>query len=67
MKPTVEKNIPIPKRWPFDEMKVGDSFLIPPSANRVTVSVAAKRWGEKHNAQFTIRKTPDGYRCWRTE
>jgi hypothetical protein len=67
MKPSVEKNIPIPKRWPFDEMKVGDSFLIPADVKRVTFSVAAKRWANKHGAKFTTRKTPEGYRCWRTE
>jgi hypothetical protein len=48
-------------------MKVGDSFLIPADVKRVTFSVAAKRWANKHGAKFTTRKTPEGYRCWRTE
>lgn len=65
MKPKVEKNIPMPKRWPFDEMKVGDSFLIPKGVMRTTVSVSALRYGKRAGMKFTTRDTPEGYRCWR--
>ena len=53
-------------KYPFDGMEVGDSFLVPSHVNRTTVSVAAKRWGEKHDVKFTIRMTEDRtLRCWR--
>lgn len=64
----IEKNIPIPGRYPFEQMEVGDSFAIPTSIKRQTVSVAARRYGDKHNKTFVTRKMPDGtIRCWRTE
>jgi hypothetical protein len=62
----VEKNIPIPKKYPFAEMAVGDSFGLLPGVKRVSVSVAAKRYGEKLGRVFTIRTMPDRtLRCWR--
>jgi hypothetical protein len=62
----VEKNIPIPKRWPFDEMKVGDSFAVPPDVKRTTINVSAMRFGLKHGMKFTVRQMPDkSFRCWR--
>lgn len=62
----VEKNIPIPKKYPFAEMAVGDSFGLLPGVKRVSVSVAAKRYGEKHGMKFTVRLTPERtLRCWR--
>jgi hypothetical protein len=64
----VEKNVPIPTRYPFDKMDVGDSFIVSPEIARSTVTVAAGRYGEKHNMKFTVRKYKDGaYRCWRIE
>lgn len=65
MRIKVEKNILMPRQWPFDEMQVGDSFAVPPNAKRPAVNVAAMRYGRKHNMKFTVRKTPEGYRCWR--
>jgi hypothetical protein len=63
----IEKNIPIPGRYPFGQMEVGDSFAIPPSINRQTVSVAARRYSDKYNKTFVTRKMPDNtVRCWRT-
>lgn len=64
----IEKNIPIPKRFPFDKMEIGDSFSIPSNVRRSTASVAARRYGDKHKMKFITRKMPDGtIRCWRTE
>ena len=64
----VEKNVPIPNRYPFDEMQVGDSFVVPPKIARNTVSVAASRYGEKHQMKFTVRRMDDKtLRCWRIE
>lgn len=63
----IEKNIPVPRRFPFDKMEVGDSFAIPPDTRRETVAVAALRYGRKHDMEFVVRMVPDRtYRCWRT-
>lgn len=64
----VEKGIPIPARYPFGEMEVGDSFAIPPGVARNTVTVSAGRYGEKHQMKFIVRMMPDRtMRCWRIE
>jgi hypothetical protein len=64
--PVVEKNIPLPLKFPFDKMEVGDSFVI--TTKRQTASVAARRYGDKHGMRFITRKMPDGtIRCWRTQ
>ena len=63
----IEKNIPIPTSYPFKDMQVGDSFLVPDGVHRSTVSVAAKRFGDKHGMKFTVRLAPGrSLRCWRT-
>jgi hypothetical protein len=64
----VQKNIPLPRKWPFADMKVGDSFAMPADVKRVAVSVAAMRYGRKHGMKFTIRQIADKtFRCWRIE
>jgi hypothetical protein len=62
----IDKNVPLPRRFPFADMQVGDSFAVPPDVKRPAVTVAAMRYGRKHNMKFTIRLTPDrNLRCWR--
>jgi hypothetical protein len=62
----VEKNVPIPVKYPFAGMQVGDSFAVPSNIRREMVSVAAIRYGRKHGMKFTVRQMPDRtYRCWR--
>jgi hypothetical protein len=64
--PPINKNVPMPVRWPFPNMQVGDSFAIPPDVLSTTVSVAATRFGKKNGMKFTVRKMPDKtFRCWR--
>ncbi len=64
----VDKNVPIPKKYPFAQMQVGDSFVIADSIKRTTVSVASIRYGKATGKKFTTRKMPEGvYRCWRIE
>jgi hypothetical protein len=64
--PPIDKGVPIPNRFPFDQMEVGDSFVI--TTKRHTASVAARRYGDKHNMKFITRQMPDGtIRCWRTQ
>jgi hypothetical protein len=64
----IEKGIPLPRWFPFEQMEVGDSFAIPPDIRRETVAVAALRYGRKHDMKFVVRLMPDrSYRCWRLE
>lgn len=66
--PRIEKNVPLPQRYPFAQMEIGDSFAVPEGINRTRVSVAAKRHGDKHGQKFTVRIMPDrSFRCWRVE
>lgn len=62
----VEKGIPIPARYPFNQMEVGDSFVVPMEITRYAVSTAAHRYGHKNNMKFTVRLTNKRIlRCWR--
>jgi hypothetical protein len=64
----VEQNIPMPGIFPFSQMQIGDSFLIPSNIKRSTASVAAKRYAQKHKVKFVSRKMDDGaIRMWRVE
>jgi hypothetical protein len=63
----IESGIPMPAKFPFAEMKVNDSFLVPESTSKNVVGVYARRHAIKTGMKFTVRKTPEGYRCWRIE
>lgn len=74
----IESNIPVPltatgasHRWPFAEMKIGDSFFVPletAGAIGQIVRPAASVWARRHAGfKFTIRKMDGGYRIWRIE
>jgi hypothetical protein len=66
--PPIDKGVPIPNRFPFAQMQVGDSFVMPTTVSRSILSVYARRYGDKHNMKFTTRQMPDGaIRCWRTQ
>ena len=65
----VEKGIPVPgKKYPYLEMEVGDSFLIPTTVKH---PAGVGREGRNHAARhgkdmdFKAMKVADGYRCWR--
>lgn len=62
----IESGVPVPKKYPFHLMKVGDSFAIPETVKRTTAHVAAKRYGDANGMKFIVRIMPDrSYRCWR--
>jgi hypothetical protein len=65
----IEKGLPLVPynntRWPFDSMEIGDSFLIPSQTKSSTVSAAARFHSKIKGTKFSVRKTPDGHRCWR--
>lgn len=75
----IEKGIPLQNKntprtkYPFPDMKVGDSFLVEAPGNVRTSAVAttAKGWGNRHGVKFACRKVTEGkrqgIRIWRTE
>jgi len=52
-------------RYPWETMEVGDSFLVPEDVAIDSARSGATIAGRKHNRKFSIRKTDNGYRCWR--
>ena len=63
----LDKDVPLPQRYPFAQMSVGDSFAVPAHMKRTTVTVAAKRYGKANGKKFTVKAMPDkSLRCWRT-
>lgn len=78
----IQSGIPIatampirPRKYPFAEMAVGDSFLVPqdPLVNRFVmrnrVRASARKWHLRTGFVFSVRLSPTegGYRVWRTE
>jgi hypothetical protein len=65
----IEKNIPIPeitsKRYPFDEMEVGDSFLVPPLQVPSARSLMSYTNRKDKSKSFMSRTSEDGIRIWR--
>ncbi len=56
-----------PAKYPWAKMEVGDSFLFPRGLRDETHYNQALAASKKYGRTFRVRKTPDGYRCWRTE
>jgi hypothetical protein len=68
----IDRNVDMPdkrdgagRKYPWVEMKIGDSFLFPAhvTAPHSMAIHAARRYERK----FSVRKTAEGYRCWRVE
>lgn len=72
----IEKGVEIPKitrvgsggnnrKYPWNEMEIGDSFFVPGANARQfgTTSQASKRTGKR----FTMRTVEGGVRVWRIE
>jgi len=65
----IDKTVPLPPprwKWPFHEMEVGDSFLIPVGWEK-TCRASAWAYGKKHGMRFAMRTEKKGTRIWRTE
>jgi hypothetical protein len=65
-------NVPVPTnapqyvKYPFADMPVGASFLLPRS-ERLKVSGAAANWKKRHPGwDYTSRTSEEGLRFWRT-
>jgi hypothetical protein len=63
---TIQSDVPIPlcrSKYPWAEMKVGDSVFIPKKL--ASVSNASTSWAVRNNAKFTHRTEGTGTRIWR--
>lgn len=67
----IDKNVPLPAHhlqiYPWREMEVGDSFLVPTDTKSASLRVIASRNGRELGRTFSVRKTPEGFRCWRVK
>ena len=67
----IEKGIEVPnyeryRKYPFEGMEIGDSFLVPHEMkNRVQAS--ASSYGRRKNKRFLTRTVESGVRVWRVE
>ena len=64
----IDKNVPVPSRskWPFAEMGIGDSFLVPGDLDaRYQLSMAGNASRQFKPKRFVCRSTPEGVRIWR--
>lgn len=70
LRPKIDKNIPIRPRviYPWAEMEVGDSFLIPALDDREMRAVSGSAHSSAAIRSLTIRtgREPGGVRVWLT-
>lgn len=52
--------------YPFGQMKVGDSILVPGQGG-TTGAGAAYAYGRRHKKKFTCRSEKGGVRIWRVK
>lgn len=69
----IEHDVPVPeqkpKKFPLDDMAVGDSFKFPATnAWRTRVNTACRKNSQKTGKKFMTRKVDEEHsRCWRVE
>ena len=71
----IEKGIPLPERkffgepaYPYNQMEVGDSFMLPHEDSNKAVarlSSTAAAYGKRAQMKFSVRKVEGGARVWR--
>lgn len=64
----VSRDVPLPpprRRYPYGEMEVGESFLIPGGTLQVVCN-ANYRAGKRLSRKFIARREEGGVRVWRT-
>ncbi len=71
------ENKPVPRsnnrhksqKYPFSQMKVGQSFFIPePAFQQIArIRASASNYSKRHNTRFAIVRDGNGYRCGRVE
>lgn len=69
---TVEHNVELPpshrhrkSKWPFHDMKVGDSFVVADIDRWKYAQACASIYGKRLGRRFTTRQMDDGLRVWR--
>ena len=65
----IDRTVPMPdsrvvRKYPHEDMEVGDSFLIPNVSMQVVLN-ANWRAGKRLARRYTARKEGDGIRVWR--
>ncbi len=66
----IEKGVAIPSKtkpckYPWPQMKVGDSFLV--NAPMPRMINASRAWGQRNKARFVVRQLDNGVRVWRVK
>jgi len=65
----VERDIPPPpsrSKYPFGEMEVGDSFLVPGIKTSAEISSAVNYRKSRYGENYICRAVDGGVRVWRT-
>lgn len=70
---TIDKNIPIPterthstaKKYPFGDMEVGDSFLVPGKKKVSQMGSTIPNARARYGFEFTSKLEEGGLRIWR--
>lgn len=63
----IEKNVPLPTKYPWEDLEVGDSVLIDEERVYNNARYSAYYHGKKTNKKFICRKEGTGGRVWRVE
>lgn len=53
------------RKYPFDEMEIGDSIFVEDQFANGLAGDAAHQYGRKHGVKFTGRSFREGVRIWR--
>jgi hypothetical protein len=63
----IDSDIPLKARikYPYVELDVGQSFLIPADVSLQAVCNMNYRYGKRHGRRYVARKQDDGTRVWR--
>ena len=66
----VEPDVPLPDvpervRYPFADMRIGDSFLIRDESLVKNARSAAWMFGRRHGQEYSCRRVAEGWRVWR--
>jgi len=60
----IKKNVPVkslagrPKKYPFDKMGVGDSFIV--ESENYSPLTTAKAWAERHKNKWKFKGSKEG-------
>jgi hypothetical protein len=62
--PATMRGLPKPHIYPFADMQVGDSFLVPEGCGQ-RARQAATAFARRHGVKFLVAATDAGRRVWR--